>query len=195
MPPRSAPSTSSSDAMPPPPAKPDPNMPDKPQPSSKPLPDPSKESSSASEDATDPDDVDKPADSNSNPPADKNNDSTKPAKGGKNSKNANASASAKPDPNAPVYDPYHAAKDVDIGLYYQHKGDLPAAIDRFKEAIHLKPDYARPRLLLAEIYDHEHEYDSALRYYREYLKVLPTASDSKKIQERIDKLSKDTPSQ
>jgi tetratricopeptide (TPR) repeat protein len=179
--------------MPPPPAKPDPNMPDKPQPSSKPLPDPSKESSSASEDTIDPDDVDKPADSNSNPPADKNNDSAKPAKGGKNSKNANASA--KPDPNAPVYDPYHAAKDVDIGLYYQHKGDLPAAIDRFKEAIHLKPDYARPRLLLAEIYDHEHEYDSALRYYREYLKVLPTASDSKKIQERIDKLSKDTPSQ
>ncbi len=172
--------------MPPPPAaKPDPNMPDKPQPSSKPLPDPSKESSSASEDTTDPDDVDKPADSNA--PADKNSDSAKPAKSGKNSKNANAAA--KPDPNAPVYDPYHAAKDVDIGLYYQHKGDLPAAIDRFKEAIHLKPDYAKPRLLLAEIYDHEHEYDSALRYYREYLKVLPTASDAKRIQERIDKLS------
>jgi len=137
---------------------------------------------------SDPDDAAKPADSNA--PADKNSDSGKSAKGGKNSKNSNAGA--KPDPNSttPVYDPYHAAKDIDIGLFYQHKGDLPAAIDRYKEAIRLKPDYARPRLLLADIYEKEHDYPSALRYYREYLKVLPTASDAKKIQEHIASLSK-----
>jgi tetratricopeptide (TPR) repeat protein len=79
-----------------------------------------------------------------------------------------------------------------VGLFYERKGDLPAAIDRYKEAIQFKPDFARPRELLAELYDRQRNETEALRYYREYLKVLPTASDAKKVQERIDKLSKKT---
>ena len=89
-----------------------------------------------------------------------------------------------------TYDPYHAAKSVEIGLYYERKGDLDAAIDRFKDAIRYKPDYAKPRLLLAEIYEKRHDDSDAIQYYTEYLKVLPTAPDAKRVKGRIEKLSK-----
>ena len=70
------------------------------------------------------------------------------------------------------------------------KGDPDAAVPRLEEAIRLKPDYAKPRLMLAEIYEKKSDKDTALKYYREYLKVYPHAPDSKKIQEKIAKLAK-----
>lgn len=51
------------------------------------------------------------------------------------------------------YDPLPAEKDVDVGEFYMHKGDLDAAIARFEDAIQLKANYAKPRLLLAQIYE------------------------------------------
>jgi tetratricopeptide (TPR) repeat protein len=97
----------------------------------------------------------------------------------------------KSDPNQPqVYDPYHAMKAMEVGLYYLRKGDQAAALDRFQDAIHYKYDFARPRLLIAEIYERRHDNAQAIRYYSEYLKILPQAPDAKRIKERIDKLSK-----
>jgi len=95
-------------------------------------------------------------------------------------------------PPSPVqpYDPYHAAKSLEIGTFYMKRGDLEAAIDRFQDAIRLKYDYARPRLLLAEIYEKKREYAEALRYYREYLQVYPHAPDAKHVRGRIGKLEK-----
>jgi tetratricopeptide (TPR) repeat protein len=97
----------------------------------------------------------------------------------------------KSDPNQPqVYDPYHAMKAMEVGLYYLRKGDQAAALDRFQDAIHYKYDFARPRLLIAEIYERRHDNAQAIRYYSEYLKILPQAPDAKRIKERIEKLSK-----
>ena len=97
----------------------------------------------------------------------------------------------KSDPNQPqVYDPYHAMKAMEVGLYYLRKGDQAAALDRFQDAIHYKYDFARPRLLIAEIYEKRHDNAQAIRYYSEYLKILPQAPDAKRIKERIEKLSK-----
>jgi tetratricopeptide (TPR) repeat protein len=97
----------------------------------------------------------------------------------------------KPDPNQPqVYDPYHAMKAMEIGEYYLRKGDAEAALDRFQDAIRYKYDFARPRLLIAEIYERRHDNAQAIHYYSEYLKILPNAPDAKKIKERIEKLSK-----
>jgi tetratricopeptide (TPR) repeat protein len=97
----------------------------------------------------------------------------------------------KSDPNQPqVYDPYHAMKAMEVGLYYLRKGDQAAALDRFQDAIRYKYDFARPRLLIAEIYERRHDNVQAIRYYSEYLKILPQAPDAKRIKERIDKLSK-----
>ena len=97
----------------------------------------------------------------------------------------------KSDPNQPqVYDPYHAMKAMEVGLYYLRKGDQAAALDRFQDAIRYKYDFARPRLLIAEIYEKRHDNAQAIRYYSEYLKILPQAPDAKRIKERIEKLSK-----
>jgi tetratricopeptide (TPR) repeat protein len=103
-----------------------------------------------------------------------------------------------PDPPSPpvssekseVYDPYKANKDIEVGLYYQRKGDMDAAIERYKDAIHYKFDFARPRILLGEAYEKQHNESEAIRYYKEYLKILPNGPDAKHAKDRIEKLSK-----
>jgi Tfp pilus assembly protein PilF len=87
------------------------------------------------------------------------------------------------------YDPMPAEKDVEVGTFYMHKGDLDAAIARFQDAIRLKPDYAKPYLLLAGSYEKKDEKDRAVKCYQDYLKEFPKAADVKKIREKIEKLS------
>jgi Tfp pilus assembly protein PilF len=93
------------------------------------------------------------------------------------------------DQAAPGQDAYLAQKDIEVGTFYMHKGDIDAAIDRFQDAIKNKPNFARPRLLLAEAYEKKGEKSEALKYYKEYLQVFPQAPDSKKIQKKIEKLN------
>lgn len=101
-----------------------------------------------------------------------------------------AKAGVLPPETDPAWDPFHAEQDVEVGMFYMHKGDVDAAISRFEDAIRLRDNFAKPRLLLAEAYEKKGDKDDALRYYQEYLKVLPNAADAKKVQSKIDKLSK-----
>lgn len=89
----------------------------------------------------------------------------------------------------PAWDPFHAQQDIDVGMFYMHKGDMDAAISRFEDAIRLRANFAKPRLLLAEAYEKKGDKSEAIRYYKEYLKVLPEAPDAKKVQQKIEKLS------
>ncbi len=104
-------------------------------------------------------------------------------------------SSSKPAPLPPsttdtgTYDPVSAEDDIEVGGFYMHKGDIDAAISRYKDAIRLRSNFAKPRLLLAEAYEKKHDNASALKYYKEYLEVFPKAPDAKKIQSRIEKLS------
>jgi hypothetical protein len=51
-----------------------------------------------------------------------------------------AEADAAPSaPAAPVFDPLHADKSMDVGTFYLKKGDYDAAIDRFEEAARYNP--------------------------------------------------------
>jgi Tfp pilus assembly protein PilF len=93
------------------------------------------------------------------------------------------------DGSGPNYDPFHAEQDVEVGTYYMHKGDSDAAIGRFQDAIRLRANFAKPRLLLAQIYEKKGEKTSAVKYYKEYLQVFPDAPDAKKIRQKIDKLT------
>jgi len=88
-----------------------------------------------------------------------------------------------------TYDPFHAQQDVEVGEFYLHRGDIDGAIARFEDAIRLRDNFARPRLLLAECYEKKHQTAKALKYYREYLKVFPDAPDRKKVEKKIEKLS------
>jgi tetratricopeptide (TPR) repeat protein len=87
------------------------------------------------------------------------------------------------------YDPYPAQKDLEVGMFYLHKGNVDAAIDRFKDAIQQRPNFAKPRLLLAEAYEKKGDKAEALKYYKEYLEVFPSAPDSKSVRKKIERLS------
>ena len=94
-----------------------------------------------------------------------------------------------PPQELPKYNPLPAEQDVDVGTYYMHKGDSDAAIGRFEDAIQLKADYAKPRMLLAQIYEKKGDKANAVKYYKEYLQVYPHAPDAKKVQAKIEKLT------
>jgi Tfp pilus assembly protein PilF len=107
------------------------------------------------------------------------------------------SSSKKPEEPPPksdktVYNPLPAQEDIEVGTFYMHKGDYDAAIPRFEDAISLQPNLAKPRLLLADAYEKKGDKSSAVKYYKEYLKVFPTAPDAKKIEKKIDKLSRES---
>jgi tetratricopeptide (TPR) repeat protein len=95
-----------------------------------------------------------------------------------------------PPEDDPAWDPFHAQQDIDVGMFYLHKGDIDAAISRFEDAVRLRANFAKPRLLLAECYEKKNDPSEAVRYYKEYLQVLPNAPDAKKVREKIDKLAK-----
>jgi len=78
---------------------------------------------------------------------------------------------------------------MEVASYYIHKGDPDAAIPRLEEAIRLKPKLAKPRLMLAEVYEKKGDSAAAVKYYKEYLQVFPTAPDQKKVEKKIEKLT------
>ncbi|MGH9688400.1 MAG: tetratricopeptide repeat protein [Candidatus Acidiferrales bacterium] len=82
-----------------------------------------------------------------------------------------------------------AAKDVNVGTFYMHKGDDGAAISRFEEAVQLDPKNAKAQLLLGEAYEKQHNWEAAAKTYQDYLNAFPTASDEKKIHKKIQELS------
>lgn len=101
----------------------------------------------------------------------------------------NSKAGVLPPEDDPAWDPFHAQQDIDVGTFYMHKGDIDAAISRFEDAIRLRANFAKPRFLLAEAYEKKGDKSEAIRYYKEYLKVLPDAPDAKKVQKKIERLS------
>jgi tetratricopeptide (TPR) repeat protein len=99
------------------------------------------------------------------------------------------SAPAPPAVESTTYDPVTAEQDVEVGQFYMRKGDIDAAIGRFQDAIRLRANFAKPRLLAAQAFEKKGENAEAVKYYKDYLKVFPHAPDAKKVQGRIEKLS------
>jgi len=94
-------------------------------------------------------------------------------------------------PDQPTWDPLRAEKDMQVGQYYMHKGDVDAAIDRFEDATLAKPGYALPFRLLGEAQEKKGMKKKAIKSYQRYLDLYPKAEDKDKIQKKIDKLYKD----
>jgi tetratricopeptide (TPR) repeat protein len=99
------------------------------------------------------------------------------------------STPAPPAVEGTTYDPVTAEQDVEVGQFYMRKGDIDAAIGRFQDAIRLRSNFAKPRLLAAEAYEKQGDNRDAVKYYKEYLQVFPRAPDAKKVQAKIEKLS------
>jgi tetratricopeptide (TPR) repeat protein len=109
--------------------------------------------------------------------------------GWSSSSSSSTAAIKQPPQELPKYNPLPAEQDVEVGTFYMHKGDSDAAIGRFEDAIQLKADYAKPRILLAQIYEKKGDKANAVKYYKEYLQVYPHAPDAKKVQAKIEKLT------
>ncbi|MGC1484846.1 MAG: hypothetical protein WA789_13705 [Candidatus Acidiferrum sp.] len=118
------------------------------------------------------------------PPAPPKKPDAKPAKPNTDSATQNA-------PDQPTWDPLRAEKDMQVGTYYMHKGDLDAAIDRFQDATTAKPGYALPFLRLGEAQEKKGLKRQAIKSYTRYLDLYPKAEDKDKIQKKIDRLYKD----
>lgn len=112
-----------------------------------------------------------------------------PSPGSTQAGGASSGAPADNAATAANYNPLPAEKDVEVAAFYQKKGDPDAAIPRLEEAIKLKPDYAKPRLMLGEIYEKKGDKQNAVKYYGDYLRVYPHAPDAKKVRAKIAKLS------
>jgi tetratricopeptide (TPR) repeat protein len=116
-------------------------------------------------------------------------DDTPPAKGRDSAKpKPNKDSSAQSAADQPQWDPLRADKDMEVGKYYMHKGDVDAAIDRFQDATLAKPGYAAPYLFLGEAYEKKGKKKPAVKAYQRYLDLYPTAEDGDKIRKRIEKL-------
>ena len=104
-----------------------------------------------------------------------------------------AARAQQPPPPAPepVFDPYHAEKSIEIGHHYMKKGNYDAAIERFEDAARYKPNFAKPYLLLGEAYEKKGDKAEAVKAYRRYLEILPSAPDAGKVRNRIAKLSRE----
>jgi tetratricopeptide (TPR) repeat protein len=94
-------------------------------------------------------------------------------------------------PDQPTWDPLRAEKDMQVGQYYMHKGDVDAAIDRFEDATLAKPGYALPFRYLGEAQEKRGMKKKAIQSYKRYLDLYPKAEDKDKIQKKIDKLYKE----
>jgi tetratricopeptide (TPR) repeat protein len=91
----------------------------------------------------------------------------------------------------PKWDPLRAEKDLQVGQYYMHKGDVDAAIDRFEDATLAKPGYAIPFRFLGEAQEKKGLKKPAIKSYQRYLDLYPKAEDADKIRKKIEKLYRD----
>jgi tetratricopeptide (TPR) repeat protein len=88
----------------------------------------------------------------------------------------------------PVFDPLHAGKSLEVGIFYLKKGNYDAAINRFTDATHYEPKLAKPWRLLGETYEKKHDTTRAVESYKKYLDILPGAEDAARITKRIAEL-------
>jgi tetratricopeptide (TPR) repeat protein len=114
------------------------------------------------------------------PPPPKQTDTPKPK--------PNTDSAAESAPDQPKWDPLRADKDMDVGRYYMHKGDIDAAIERFQDATEAKPGYALPFRYLGECYEKQGKKKPAVKAYQRYLDLYPKAEDGDKIRKKIEKL-------
>jgi tetratricopeptide (TPR) repeat protein len=91
-------------------------------------------------------------------------------------------------PDQPMWDPLRAERDLQVGEFYLHKGDLDAAIDRFQDAALAKPGYAIPFRFLGEAQEKKGLRRDAIQSYTRYLDLYPHAEDKDKIEKKIEKL-------
>lgn len=86
------------------------------------------------------------------------------------------------------FNPLEAEKNLKVAEYYLKWGNYDAAIDRLKDAIRYKANYALAYCMLGEAYEKKGRLAEAVRNYEKYLEILPSAKDAKKVRKKIERL-------
>jgi len=81
-----------------------------------------------------------------------------------------------------------AQHDVEVGQYYVKKEKYDAAIDRFKDATVLLPDFALPYKLMGEAYEKKKFLPEALAAYQKFIEVAPNDKDADDVRKRVARL-------
>jgi len=81
-----------------------------------------------------------------------------------------------------------ALHDVEVGMYYMKKGKYDAAIDRFKDATVLLPEYGLPYRLIGEAYEKKKFLPEALQAYQKYLTFNISDKEAEDIRKRVSRL-------
>ena len=98
------------------------------------------------------------------------------------------------DPNATdekafrPYDPHRAMKDLEVGNFYLKQKNYRAALERFNDALHYKPDDAEAIYGLAVTQDKLDLPDKARKNYSRYLEILPQGPRAKDCEEAIKRM-------
>jgi len=77
---------------------------------------------------------------------------------------------------------------VEVGQYYFKREKYDAAIDRYKEAVRLLPDYALAYRLMGEAYEKKHFLPEAQAAYKKFLQAAPNDKDSGEVRKRLERL-------
>jgi tetratricopeptide (TPR) repeat protein len=117
------------------------------------------------------------------------------AKNHPNSGSALAPPEAQPDaqPASDVqelhpWNPYKAGKDVEVGDFYFKRKSYQAALERYKDALIWKDNYAIAEFRLAQCYEKLGQPDEAVPHFKAYLKILPDGPLSKDARKALEKL-------
>lgn len=74
---------------------------------------------------------------------------------------------------------------LDIGVCLLAKGDHQGALDNWHEALNYNPDNAMAHLQLALLLDSERHISSAIKEYKEYIRLSPESNEVAKIKNRL----------
>jgi len=81
-----------------------------------------------------------------------------------------------------------AEHDVEVGKFYVKRDKYDAAIDRFKDAVRLLPDYALAYRLMGEAYEKKKFLPEAQAAYKKFLQVAPNDKDAGEVRKRVERL-------
>ncbi len=86
------------------------------------------------------------------------------------------------------YDPHAAEKDIEVGEFYLKRGNLKAALARFRSALYNKPNDAVATFRLAQALEKAGQLDEARQYYGKYLRILPKGEFAAECQKALERL-------
>jgi tetratricopeptide (TPR) repeat protein len=94
-----------------------------------------------------------------------------------------------------TYDPHRASKDIEVGDFYFKKKNYGAALERYREALHYKPNDAFTNLRMAQALEKLGRLDEAAECYREYLRILPNGPQAEEAKKALEKIKANAPAE